>query len=52
MHPAGHAYAGTPANGGPSNAATANNLAAAASWNRVYPERKQIKIARLRTTEA
>lgn len=52
IHPAGHAYAGTAANGGPSNAATANNLAAAASWNRVYPERKQIKIARLRTTEA
>ena len=52
LHPAGHAYVGTAANGGPSNAATANNLAAAASWNRVYPERKQIKIARLRTTEA
>lgn len=52
MHPAGHAYIGTAANGGPSNAATANNLAAAASWDRVYPERKQIKIARLRTTEA
>jgi len=52
MHPAGHAYIGTAANGGPSNAATANNLAAAGSWNRVFPERKQIKIARLRTTEA
>lgn len=52
MHPAGHAYVGTAANGGPSNAATANNLAAAGSWDRVYPERKQIKIARLRTTEA
>lgn len=52
MHPAGHAYIGTAPAGGPSNAATANNLAAAASWNRVYPERKQIKIARLRTTEA
>jgi len=52
LHPAGHAYIGTAANGGPSNAATANNLAAATSWNRVFPERKQIKIARLRTTEA
>lgn len=52
IHPVGHAYTGTPANGGPSNAATANNLAAAASWNRVYPERKQIKFARLVTREA
>ena len=52
MHPAGHKYAGTPANGGPSNAATANNLAAAASWQRVFTERKQIKIARLITREA
>lgn len=52
MHPAGHAYTGTAANGGPSNAGTANNLAAATSWTRVYPERKQIKIARLITTEA
>jgi len=52
LHPAGHAYVGTAPNGGPSNAATANNLAAATSWNRVFPERKQVKIARLRTTEA
>lgn len=51
IHPVGHKYAGTPANGGPSNAATANNLAHAASWQRVYPERKQIKIARLITRE-
>lgn len=51
IHPVGHKYAGTPANGGPSNAATANNLANAASWQRVYPERKQIKIARLITRE-
>lgn len=51
IHPVGHRYAGTPANGGPSNAATANNLANAASWQRVYPERKQIKIARLITRE-
>jgi hypothetical protein len=51
IHPVGHRYAGTPANGGPSNAATANNLANAGSWQRVYPERKQIKIARLITRE-
>lgn len=52
IHPTGHAYVGTPAVGGPSNAATTNNLAAAGSWNRVYPERKQIKFARLVTREA
>lgn len=52
IHPSGHQYAGTPPNGGPSNAATANNLANAGSWQRVFPERKQIKIARLITREA
>jgi hypothetical protein len=52
LHPTGNRYIGTPANGGPSNAATANNLAAAGSWERVYPERKQIKIARLITRES
>lgn len=52
IHPTGHAYVGTAANGGPSNAATANNLAAAGSWERRYPERKQIKIARLVTRES
>lgn len=51
MHPVGHSYVGTPANGGPSNAATANNLANAGSWQRVYPERKQIPVARLITRE-
>lgn len=51
LHPIGHAYSGTPANGGPSNAATSNNLAAAGSWARVFPQRKQIKIARLITRE-
>jgi hypothetical protein len=51
IHPAGHRYIGTPANGGPSNAATSNNLANAASWQRAYSERKQIKIARLITRE-
>lgn len=51
LHPQGHQYAGTAPNGGPSNAATSNNLANAASWQRVFPERKQIKIARLITRE-
>lgn len=51
MHPTGHKYAGTPADGGPSNATTSNNLGHAASWQRVFPERKQIKIARLITRE-
>ena len=31
LHPAGHAYVGTAPNGGPTNAATSNNLAAAGS---------------------
>lgn len=51
IHPTGHAYVGTPGVGGPTNAATANNLANADSWRRAYTERKQIKIARLRTRE-
>jgi hypothetical protein len=51
IHPVGHKYAGTAASGGPSNLATSNNLANAASWQRVYPERKQIKIARLISRE-
>ncbi len=52
LHPAGHAYTGTSPNGGPGNSAGANDLAAAGSWNRVFPERKQIKFARLVTREA
>ena len=51
MAPVGYAYIGTAAAGGPSNAATTNNLAAATSWRRVFPERKQVKIARLVTRE-
>lgn len=51
IHPRGNAYIGTSPAGGPSNAATANNLAAAASWRRVFSERKQIKIARLVSRE-
>lgn len=52
MHPVGHAYTGTSPNGGPGNGAGANDLQNAGSWNRVYPERKQIKFARLVTREA
>lgn len=52
LHPVGYRYIGTAASGGPSNAATANNLAHLDSWRRVYPERKMIKIARLITREA
>lgn len=51
IHPVGHAYIGTSPVGGPTNAATSNNLAAAGSWSRVFPERKQVKIARLITRE-
>lgn len=51
VHPTGYKYAGTAPKGGPSNAATSNNLAHAGSWQRVFPQRKQIKIARLITRE-
>lgn len=50
-HVAGTSYIGTTPDGGPSNAATSNNLAAAASWRRVAPTRKHIPIARLVTRE-
>jgi hypothetical protein len=53
LHPVGHAWTGTAGEGGPANTGTANDdLDEAASWNRVYPERKQIKFARLVTREA
>ena len=53
LHPSGHAWVGTAGDGGPANTGTANDdLDEAASWNRVYPERKQIKFARLVTREA
>ena len=54
MHPVGHAWIGasTP-DGGPANTNTTNSdLDEAASWRRVYTERKQIKFARLVTREA
>jgi hypothetical protein len=53
IHPVGHAYVGSPATqGGPQNAATSGNLAHSNSWVRVFPERKQIKLARLITRES
>lgn len=52
LHPVGHKYAGTSPNGGPDNTTSSNMLANAGSWQRVYTERKQIKIARLKTREA
>ena len=53
LHPVGHAWSGTAPNGGPANTGTAgDDLDEAGSWNRVYPERKQIKFARLVTREA
>ncbi len=52
IHPVGYKYAGTYATGGPTTAATANNLAHADSWKRVFPERKQIRVARLITRES
>lgn len=51
IHPAGYKYAGSTSGGGPTNAATSNNLAHVDSWQRVYPERKMIKLARLLTRE-
>lgn len=51
IHPVGHAYVGAAPVGGPSNLATSNNLADAGSWQRVFPERNQIRIARLITRE-
>lgn len=52
VHPVGMRYAGTAPDGGPSNAATTNNLAHAASWVRAFNERKMIKVCRLVTREA
>lgn len=54
IHPVGHAWIGQGGPGGPANgpSGTSNTLSNAASWIRVYPERKQIKIARLITRES
>lgn len=51
IHPEGHAYVGSAPKGGPSNDATANNLAHADSWKRAITDRKRIKLARLITRE-
>lgn len=51
MHPVGHRFlGGSVANvdGGPTNVEIANGIA---NWARTFPERKQIKAARLVTTE-
>lgn len=47
VHPVGYQYTPAYTVGGPANA----TLALAASWSRVFPERKQIRIARLKTRE-
>lgn len=47
--PRGYKYVGTAPKGGPSNGTGSNNLANAGSWLRVYPNREQIKIARLKS---
>jgi len=53
LHPTGHAWVGTAGDGGPANSGTADDdLDEAASWNRAYAERKQIKFARLVSREA
>lgn len=52
IHPTGYAYIGTSPSTGPLNSAASNGLAAAGSWSRRFPERKQIPFARLRTREA
>ena len=48
VHPMGHAYVGAATGGGPANTV----LDDAASWERRCPERKQVKLARLKTREA
>lgn len=47
IHPTGYAYKGAASKGGPTNTI----LATAASWERAYPERKQIAMAKLITRE-
>lgn len=52
IHMPGHAYIGVAPNGGPDNTTSTHMLNVAGSWNRVYPERKQVKFARLVTRES
>lgn len=49
LHPTGHAYTGPSTRVGGPNIA---EFQVATSWNRVYQERKQIKVARLLTDES
>jgi len=53
IHPYGHKFVGsfTANTGGPTDATTSGNLGHAGSWERTVRERKQIKAARLITTE-
>lgn len=50
-HVPGTSYVGTAPQGGPTNAATTNNLAAATSWTRIAKDRRMIPIARIVTRE-
>lgn len=50
-HVPGTGYIGTAPAGGPTNAATTNNLAAATSWQRIAKDRRMVPIARLITRE-
>lgn len=53
VHPTGHAFTvATPPPGGPRNSNSTGNLAHVDSWQRVFPERKQIKVCRLVTRES
>lgn len=52
LHPLGHKWTVASTEGGPANTGGAGNLDDSASWLRVYPERKQIKIVRVRSREA
>lgn len=54
IHPSGFRYIGSaPATGGgPSNAATTDNLAHEDSWDRVFPSRELLGLAVLRTRES
>jgi len=53
VHPSGHAFQiASPPPGGPANANAAGGLSHVDSWQRVFPERKQIKIVRLITRES
>lgn len=48
MHVSGYRCLFTPTNTGPTN----TEIEAAANWSRVYPERKQVPIVRIRSREA